>query len=508
MTRADRVALILSLLAVLAGYLVHERVFERMAHLEDEMAYVWQAQTIAGGHLTLTSPPGQKSFLVPFVVDYNGQRFGKYPLGWPVLLAVGERLGIRFLVNPLLAGLAVWLTYLLGKRVFSTTVGLLAAGLTLTSPFFLINSGSLLSHPFGLVLSAGFALAWLETFCDGNATRRSLSAVAAGLTLGVLAITRPLTAVALGIPFGLYGIYLFVKKDWYTRRLLILVGAIILALALLYFVWQYVATGDPFLNPYTLWWEYDRFGFGPGHGRKPQGHTLNQAWINTRQSLRIGSHDLFGWAAYSWIFLPFGLLAILRERNWRALLLGSILPILVVLYLGYWIGSSLFGPRYFYEGLYSLTLTSATGIAFLAGWPINEGQPWPNYSGWRRIRPLAVTALVTALVSYNLIVYTPIRLGKMHGLYGVSRSHLEPFLTPSAQDLTPALVIVHPADGWIEYGTLIELETSYLDTPFIFVISRGPRVDNALAQDFPERGVYHYYPDEPYSFYTQPRPKP
>jgi hypothetical protein len=96
----------------------------------------------------------------------------------------------------------------------------------------------------------------------------------------------------------------------------------------------------------------------------------------------------------------------------------------------------------------------------------------------------------------------------MHGLYGVSRSHLEPFLTPSAQDLTPALVIVHPADGWIEYGTLIELETSYLDTPFIFVISRGPRVDNALAQDFPERGVYHYYPDEPYSFYTQPRPKP
>jgi len=260
MTRADRIALILSLLAVLAGYLVHERVFERMAHLEDEMAYVWQAQTIAGGHLTLTSPPGQKSFLVPFVVDYNGQRFGKYPLGWPVLLAVGERLGIRFLVNPLLAGLAVWLTYLLGKRVFSTTVGLLAAGLTLTSPFFLINSGSLLSHPFGLVLSAGFALAWLGTFCDQNATRRSLSAVAAGLTLGVLAITRPLTAVALGIPFGLYGIYLFVKKDPYTRRLLILVAAIILALASLYFVWQNVATGDPFLNPYTLWWDYDRLG--------------------------------------------------------------------------------------------------------------------------------------------------------------------------------------------------------------------------------------------------------
>jgi 4-amino-4-deoxy-L-arabinose transferase-like glycosyltransferase len=100
------------------------------------------------------------SFLVPFVVDYEGQRFGKYPLGWPAMLALGIALGARSLVNPLLAGLGVWLTYRLGKRTLGETVGLLAAGLTLTSPFFLLNSGSLLS-PFGLV-TAAFALAgWM-----------------------------------------------------------------------------------------------------------------------------------------------------------------------------------------------------------------------------------------------------------------------------------------------------------------------------------------------------------
>jgi hypothetical protein len=73
---ASVIALGLSLLAVLAAYLVHERVFERLAHIEDEMAYVWQAQAIAGGHLTVESPPDPKSFLFPFVIDLNGQRFG------------------------------------------------------------------------------------------------------------------------------------------------------------------------------------------------------------------------------------------------------------------------------------------------------------------------------------------------------------------------------------------------------------------------------------------------
>jgi len=185
---------------------------------------------------------------VPFVVDYNGQRFGKYPLGWPLILAIGVKLGLRSLVNPLLAGLGVWLTYRLGKRVLGDTVGLLAAGLTLTSPFFLINSGSLLSHPFGLVLSAGFALAWLNGFDQRDEPRRWLPTVIAGLALGILAFTRPLTAVAVGLPFGIHGIYLLIRGNWQTRWHVLTVGLLALAGGALNFGWQFLVTGDPFLN--------------------------------------------------------------------------------------------------------------------------------------------------------------------------------------------------------------------------------------------------------------------
>jgi len=496
MSRADRFALILSFLAVTAAYLVAERVFEGMAHIEDEMAYVWQAQAITRGHLTLPTPAHKESFLVPFVVDANGQRSGKYPPGWPAALAVGEFFGARTWVNAILAGLGVWLTYKLGKRLFSDTVGLLAAGLTAASPFFLMNSGSLLSHPLGLFLSAAFALSWLDAW-DARSPHPTLAAVTAGAVLGLLALTRPLTAVSVALPFVPHSLYLLLRKGADVRRRLLLFSLIVLGLAALTFLWQYAVTGNPLKNPYTLWWEYDKIGFGPGVGRREAGHTLRQARINTEHSLWVGWHDYFGWGGSSWLFLPFGMLAVLYKRRWKALPALAVFPSLVFVYLAYWIGSWLYGPRYFYEGLYSLTLASAAGIAFLAGWPLQDGERWPNLPGWRRLRPLGVAALLALLLSANLLFYTPIRLKGMYGLYGVSRARLQPFLAAQAQGLTPALVIAH-VDHWTEYGSLLELTDPFLDTPFLMVISTGEYGDRLVASDYPDRRIFSYDPQDPW----------
>ena len=510
MTRADRLALVTSLLAVLLTYWVTQRVFEAIPHIEDEIAYVWQAQAIASGQLAVPSPPEPRSFLVPFVVDHEGLRFGKYPLGWPALLAIGVRFGLRAWVNPFLAGLGVWLTYRLGKKILGETVGLLAAGLTLISPFFLLNSGSLLSHPFGLVLSAAFTIAWLDATASGetsgaSAKVRTLATWTAGLSLGLLALTRPFTAVAVALPFGIHGLYLLWRGDWQVRRRVLAIGVLAFGLGGLNFVWQYAVTGDPLLNPYTLWWPYDQIGFGPGIGRAENGHNLRLAVVNTRASLRSGYGDLFGWLSFSWIFLPFGLLAAAIRRNWQALLVGSVIASLVLLYMAYWVGAWLFGPRYYYEGLFSMTLLSSLGIAFLAGWPVEPGAPWRTYSGWKRARPLAVFALVGLLVAGNLVFYLPIRLGGMHGLYGMERADLKPFLSAEAQELAPALVVVHP-ERWMDYGVLLELQDPFLDTPFICVYSRGADPDARVAEHFPDRAVYHYYPPgDPYRFYNGPR---
>ncbi len=496
----DKIALVLCLAAVAAGYLIHTRVYESLPHIEDEMAYVWQARAIAGGRLTLPSPPESKSFLVPFVIDYHGQRFGKYPLGWPAMLAVGEFFGQRDWVNPLLSGLALWLIYLLGKRLFGPPVGLAAALLGLTSPFFLLNAASLLSHPWGLVLSTAFTLAWLDAFITRHTSRVWLPVSVAAGSLALLALSRPLTAVCIAVPFGLHGLYLLLRGDAPTRRRVIAIGAAVLALGSLHFAWQFAVTGDPRLNPYTLWWPYDKVGFGPGHGHGA-GHTLRQAWINTRFSLSVGSADLFGWYKYSWVLMPFGVWAFLKSRNTGALLLAAVLPSLLLFYMAYWIGSHLFGPRYYFEGLHALLIMSAAGFAWLAGWPLQADLPFPRRAGLRRWQGPLVSGLLAGGLAIALLFYTPARIQMLYNLYGVNRAALAPFQTPQAQQMTPALIIVHAAENWIEYGRLLDLENPTLTSPFIFVLSRSASADAAVAAAFPDRAAYDYTPaQDPWKF--------
>jgi hypothetical protein len=505
MRRADWIAVLLSLLAAAAAGLVAGRIYEGIPHLEDELAYVWQAQVMAAGKISLPSPAYPDSFMVPFVVDAGGQRFGKYPPGWPAALSLGARLDLQAWVNPLLAGLGVWLTYLLGKKLFHEGVGLLAGLLTLTSPLVLVNAGALLSHPWGLALSAGFAGLWLAAFVPppGGFVRRPwIPAGLAGLLMGMLFLSRPYTAVGVALPFGLHGLYLLWRGGRPARLGLLAFAAASLPLAGLLFVWQSALTGDPFLNPYTLWWPYDRIGFGPGIGVLPQGHSLHQGWINSRFSLQVGAADLFGWGRSSWVFLPFGVWAMRRNRP--AWLAAGVFPSLFGLYLAYWVGAWLFGPRYYYEGLFSLTLVSAAGIAWLAGWPLQPGQAVRPRLGWRRLRPLLVTFTLGLLISLNLVFYLPGRLGMMYGLYGISRARLAPFQTAEAQALAPALVLVD-TPRWMPYGALLSLQDPFLTTPFIFAMSIGPQTDAQVAALFPERQAFYYYPDDPYRFYTAPR---
>jgi hypothetical protein len=498
-------------LGCLASALVTQNIFEGIPHIEDEVAYVWQAKALADGQLKIQSPSHPKSLLVPFIVDYQGERFSKYPPGWPAVLAVGIQLGLRAWVNPFLAGLGVWLTYLLGKRHFSQIVGLLAAGLTVTSPFFLMNSGSLLSHPFGLVLSAVFVLTWLDAFWASKVAEQGKSSltsrkhwgftILSAVALGILILTRPMTALAVALPFAIHGVILLVRGNQTTRLRLLIFSLVIMLFVGMFFLWQYFLTGDALLNPYTLWWSYDKVGFGPGYGHEPGGHSLRNAWLNLRHSLQAGSSDLFGWGMYSWLFLPFGLWA--SRRNPKGLLLSSVVISMVLVYTTYWIGAILFGPRYYYEGLFSLTLISGAGIAWLAGLPYQSGQSIKLGSGWKRWRPVLVLVALGVLVGINLTQYTPARLSGMKGLYDIELADQLPFKTPEAQALTPALVIVH-TKRWMEYGALLDLEDPNLTSPFIFAWSNSPSVDASLSNDFSDRSVYHYYPGQPFQLHIEP----
>ncbi|MGD8813973.1 MAG: hypothetical protein PVI78_05800 [Anaerolineales bacterium] len=494
------IALTLVLFTIAATAWISFSIFEHMPHVEDEFANLWQAHVMAQNEIALPSPPVPSAFLVPFVVDYQGLRFAKYPPGWPAALSLGVRVSATYLVNPLLAGLSVWLIYRLGSKIARPEIGVLAALLAATSPMLLMLSGTLMPHPLSLFLTLAFILAWMDLFPHRKliADERSklpagLLMAIAGMSLGLLILTRPLTAAGIALPFMLHGLIVVFQGPRRKRWQAAITAMIVLAMASLMLLWQAALTGDPWLNLYTLWWPYDKVGFGPGFGHSEGGHNLLSALLTMRCNLRAGMHDLFGWPYSSWLFLPFGLFALRRNRDgWMAL---AIFPSLVVVHLAYWVGSWLFGPRYYFEAIPGLAITSALGIAWLGGW-IGKAVRWLPQ---RRISSLAIVFL---LVLINLSMYLPIRLDGMRGLYGV-----EGIAKQQVQDadLGRVLIIVHTTGTWYDYGNLVTLGPPYRDGDLLLAISQGEKTNEQLLEAYPDLPILHYYAANPTTFFETKR---
>jgi hypothetical protein len=310
-----------------------------------------------------------------------------------------------------------------------------------------------------------------------------------------MVLTRPVTAAAVAFPFALHALSLLFQRRGRFLGDLAAIAAWAMAVAAILPLWQWALTGNAWTNLYALWWPYDRLGFGKGIGPLEAGHTLRQAWINTRLSLFAWQHDLFGWPYLSWIFLPLGMWALRRRLDaWLAL---AVFPMLVGVYMAYWVGSWLLGPRYFVEALPSLASISAAGMVWMGGWA--RRRAWGGNP-----RRLAAAAMVAALLLVNLGFYLPIRLGELRGLFGIDRSALEAFeeVNPGA-----AVVIVHRDPIWHGYGNLLTLTPPFRESQLKLVYDRGSEIDARAASFFAGLPVYHYYPDDPGRLYAEPREK-
>ncbi|MCS6835458.1 MAG: glycosyltransferase family 39 protein [Anaerolineae bacterium] len=353
-------ALALALFSFFMAALVSRAVFERLPHLEDEIAYLFQARVFARGHVAVPIMQPTRGYWQPFVVDYapTGLRFSKYPPGWSAALALGEAAGQGWIVNALAAALAVVLVYRLGLEVFSRDVGLIGASLTAFSPAALLLNGTLMAHSVSLACASAFMWAYWRMERANEHQRPAWSwGAACGVLLGLLAITRPSPALALALPFAAWSGARLLRYAWRDgvaaawRRLapLLILAVLALGLSRLSNAYNQAVTGNPDLNLYTLVWDYDRIGFGEGYGRS--GHTLEKAFRHARFDLSLTAADLFGWqvgefsadvrdgllsrASYypnlglSFIILPFGVLGALlwgarsaRARLARLLIFG------------------------------------------------------------------------------------------------------------------------------------------------------------------------------------------
>ncbi len=509
----DTVVLLpLLVLALLAGVLMSNVVFERLPHLEDEATYRFQAQTYAAGLLCAPAALHPTAFSQPFVINFNGCRVGKYSIGWPLLLAAGERFRGGWLVNPVLGAALAALIYAVARQVGPRLPAFFAALMGIASPFFLAQAGSYMGHLTGAVLTAGALLAILrlEHALAGDTHWRGWALVLGGC-LGWLVLARPYSALAVSVMLGIGALWLWWPHLPALRvpRLVAWVGVPAVLLAALHPLYLWAVTGSPFTNLYTLTWPYDRVGFGPGIGALG-GHTLRQGLVTSLQGLRLWASDLFGLPGLSWLPVALGAAALRVSHRGRT---GALVTLfcgpfvaLVLAYAAYWVGAQVYGPRYYFE--------AHAGLAVLAGFGVWGGGRWlsrritsppnPLYAGgegeqdqtagndsqqygrWGEVAGVIVIALLLAI---NLTLYLPARLTGWHTLYSIDRTALAE-LDQTVGD-GPAVVLVI-SSRWIEYAALNSVNTPLLDGPLI--VAHSSRIITAaeLAALVPDRAVWLY----------------
>ena len=507
--------LILILFSAGLSALVSRTVFERLPHLEDEIAYLFQAKTYAGGQLVVDAPRPPRAYWQPFVHAYpeTGKHFSKYSPGWPGLLSIGILLGQPWIINAWMAALTVALVYRLGREVFDSDTGLLAAALTAFSPMALLLNGTLMGHTAALT----FVTLFLYAYWRIERGRHSLRwGIVAGVALGLVLLNRPLTAIGISAPFIVWSAIRLLRPLVLHRaimpevlsmaRPLVALAAVTVIFSLAIPIYNTAATGNPRQNLYTLIWPYDQVGFGACCGRN--GHTLEKGIRHVRFDLSLMAADLYGWqlgpitpalqehlrtqsgywpvTGISWVLLPFGLLLGRRQR-WTWLLAGAALS-LIGIHLAYWIGSQRYSTRYFFETLTALSLISALPLAWLA----RRVGRWPVYS-----------VLVAALL-YSLYAYSTPRITALYGYNQINRAQLEAVEARRTSD-RPLLVIVSGSNvRWRAMGALMSVTSPYLDSDIVLAWDNlAPGVRQQILDRFPDREIIEMQAEENTAWFTE-----
>jgi len=473
--------------------LISQGIFERIPHVEDEAAYWFQAQVFAEGRLAVPTPPEPQAYASPFVIDMNGQRFGKYPPGFPLLLSLGMRAGAPWAVNALLAAASLALTADLGRRLYSPTAGLLAAALGLSCPALLAESGSLLSHTAALALAVLFAWAFVRMHLALDQERRPGAwrwGLLAGAALGYLALTRPYDALGVGLPFGVVTAARLLatwrgraSPGWRCAALTMGAAAIMVGLTLPIY-WQ-ALTGQFTANPYLDIWAYDHPGFGPDVG--VGGYTLHDAWFNLRFNLQAVATGLFGWPDdLNVLFL--GLACLLQpRRGWTWLLLAWCASV-IGLYTTYWYFGGHDGgfPRYYFVTLPAMWLLSGRGVE-LAALAMRRLVGRASARLGRALPVLTLYPALAALVAYGGLIFLPPQLDVFRGRYGVTAAPLQPVEQAGLQH---ALVFVAEVHDWTDFAAFFAADSPTLDSTVVYAISGSSAQDQAVREAFPGRACY------------------
>jgi hypothetical protein len=360
---------------------------------DDEHVYQFIAQTLRGGGVTAPSPAADLPFFrEQFVLLTPAARFGKYPIGHPLLLAAGQALEAEAFVVPALTGALAAVVYLIGRSVGGGTTAVLALLLFMTSPQVVLTGATFLSQP---ATALCLALAIVCLFRAEHPQSGAGWCAAAGAALGYGILCRPLPGVLFVPVAAAYLLWANARRSWRAAllRVSLLIGPVIAAGVAILLV-NRAQVGGLFVTAYG---EELVPGSGPRAILATTSATFAMRVMSVVGSVVRLNFWLFGWP----LSLPLCLAAGWSLRT--ALLWGMVAASIAYRVLTPKVGVGGAGPLYFFEITALLCVLAAHGALRLT-------RPAPDR---RSVSSASMAALLVAATIVSASAFLPSRLADL-----------------------------------------------------------------------------------------------
>jgi len=338
--------------SLLITYFTNQVVLNSFLSSADEHSCYFLSECLRKGRLWVEPHAISNAFNVVHVGNVGGKWFSVYPPGWPLIWAIGLHLNIADFLNPLISSLALLFFFLSGRKVFGQATAFWAIVSVTFSPFFVFTSSSYFSHSTCMLMVAIFLYGYLKWMDASTSDSRLMWGTIACAAVGYGLITRYLTMSAMTFPFlvYLYGLIIFRKRSFHLSDVL---GPVIIILFIgIVFYQNYNVTGNIFLPPN----KYDKPGENLG---------FSQAYTPLDGIVFIIARFfyLMDWAPPLIILIfVLSITQKLQGTSTYHLYRYSFLYLVLGYFFYFSWGGNQWGPRYYYEGIVLLYLTSFDAI--------------------------------------------------------------------------------------------------------------------------------------------------
>jgi len=350
-----------------------------------------------------------------------------------------------------------------------------AALLFLSSQFFLLVSGSYLSHSAAMLCTLASVFAYIRLRKNPEAGRYWLLL---GASLGFLSLTRPANALLLCVPAAV----LLLKKSLVHIRHSFPGALALLIFVVLHLAYNRALTGNPFLTPHEVYAPCDKLGFGSRGTEWGMRFGPPEAFSNLNFHLTSLLDMAFRWPSMLTLaFVPF---AFLRKNRKVPFALLAFFLSESALYFFYFGDGTFLGPRYWFEVFWTIPILTVMGVEEVAG--------LASAGAGRKSAAPYVLLLLLAVYGVSSTVST---LRYFKGYNGMRPMKLPRFDSP-------ALVFVPSEGTWQQYGIFFSLMDPVLNNNSVIFardqavhnVPNGlpPLPDERLMKAFPER-KYHRF---------------